>query len=69
MPLIEVNHLTKIFKTFERKEGVWGGIENLFVRQYRDLKAVDEFPSASIVERWWVILALTEQGSRLPSKC
>jgi ABC-2 type transport system ATP-binding protein len=41
MPLIEVNHLTKIFKTFERKEGVWGGIENLFVRQYRDLKAVD----------------------------
>src|SRR5215813_9900043 len=41
MPLIEVNQLTKIFKTFERKEGVWGGIENLFVRQYRDLKAVD----------------------------
>jgi ABC-2 type transport system ATP-binding protein len=41
MPLIEVQHLAKTFKTFERKEGVWGGIQNLFVRQYRDLKAVD----------------------------
>src|SRR3989442_9733176 len=41
MRLIEVHQLTKVFKTFERKEGIWGGIENLFVRQYRDLKAVD----------------------------
>src|SRR5215831_17236525 len=41
MPLIEVDQLSKTFKTFERKEGVWGGIQNLFVRQYRDLKAVD----------------------------
>ena len=39
--LIEAHNLSKIFKTFERKEGVWGGIQNLFVRQYRDLKAVD----------------------------
>jgi len=41
MALIEVHNLAKTFKTFERKEGVWGGIQNLFVRQYRDLKAVD----------------------------
>src|SRR3989454_3590743 len=41
MSLIEVRHLSKTFKTFDRKEGVWGGIQNLFVRQYRDLKAVD----------------------------
>jgi ABC-2 type transport system ATP-binding protein len=41
MPLIQVHNLSKIFKTFERKEGIWGGIQNLFVRQYRDLKAVD----------------------------
>jgi ABC-2 type transport system ATP-binding protein len=46
MGLIEVHHLTKTFKTFERKEGVWGGIQNLFVRQYRDLKAVDEISFA-----------------------
>ncbi|MBI2822012.1 MAG: ATP-binding cassette domain-containing protein [Acidobacteria bacterium] len=40
MPLIEVRNVTKIFRTYDRKEGVWGGIQNLFVRQYRDLAAV-----------------------------
>ncbi|HEY2933944.1 MAG TPA: ATP-binding cassette domain-containing protein [Acidobacteriota bacterium] len=42
MPVIEVTNVTKVFKTFERREGVWGGIQNLFVRDYRDLRAVDD---------------------------
>ena len=42
MPLIEVKNLCKVFKSYERKEGVWGGIQNLFVRKSRDVKAVDD---------------------------
>ena len=42
MSLIEVRDVSKLFKTFDRKEGVWGGIQNLFVRQYRHVKAVDQ---------------------------
>jgi ABC-2 type transport system ATP-binding protein len=42
MPLIEVEHLCKTFTTYERKEGIWGGIQNLFVRDVREVKAVDD---------------------------
>ncbi len=41
MSLIEVNNVSKVFRAFDRKEGVWGGIQNLFVRHCHDLKAVD----------------------------
>jgi ABC-2 type transport system ATP-binding protein len=40
-PLIEVRELCKHFRTFQRREGIWGGIQNLFVRDYRTVKAVD----------------------------
>jgi ABC-2 type transport system ATP-binding protein len=40
-PLIAVKDLSKDFRTFRRREGVWGGIQNLFVREYQDVKAVD----------------------------
>jgi ABC-2 type transport system ATP-binding protein len=40
-PLIEVRDLCKYFRTFHRREGIWGGIQNLFVRDYRMVKAVD----------------------------
>ena len=40
-PLIYVNGLCKEFRTFKRREGVWGSIQNLFVREYRTLSAVD----------------------------
>jgi ABC-2 type transport system ATP-binding protein len=42
MPLIEVDHLSKVFKTYDRKEGVWGGFQNLFSREYRMVKAVED---------------------------
>jgi ABC-2 type transport system ATP-binding protein len=39
--LIYVNELSKQFRTFKRREGVWGSIQNLFVRDYQTLSAVD----------------------------
>jgi ABC-2 type transport system ATP-binding protein len=39
--LIYVNDLCKRFRTFHRREGVWGSIQNLFVREYRTVSAVD----------------------------
>ncbi len=40
-PLITVRDLSKDFRTFRRREGLWGGIQNLFVREYQTVKAVD----------------------------
>jgi len=40
-PLIEVRELSKHFRTFQRREGIWGGLQNLFVRDYKTLTAVD----------------------------
>ncbi len=40
-PIIEVRELTKEFRTFRRREGVWGAIQNLFVREYMTVHAVD----------------------------
>ncbi len=42
MALIEVSRVSKRFKTYDRKEGVWGGVQNLFRRNPRQVKAVDE---------------------------
>lgn len=42
MALIEADKVSKSFKTYDRKEGVWGGIQNLFVRSSRYVQAVDE---------------------------
>jgi ABC-2 type transport system ATP-binding protein len=39
--LISVNDLCKHFRTFHRREGVWGSIQNLFVRDYKTVAAVD----------------------------
>jgi ABC-2 type transport system ATP-binding protein len=39
--LIYVHELCKHFRTFKRREGVWGSIQNLFVRDYRTVAAVD----------------------------
>ncbi|MEW5976063.1 MAG: ATP-binding cassette domain-containing protein [Acidobacteriota bacterium] len=42
MPFIEAQNLCKTYRTFDRKEGLWGGIQNLLVRRYRDVRAVDD---------------------------
>ena len=41
LPLIEVDDLTKEFRTFRRREGVLGALQNLFVREYTTVHAVD----------------------------
>jgi ABC-2 type transport system ATP-binding protein len=40
-PLISVRDLSKHFRTFERREGLLGGLVNLFHREYHTVKAVD----------------------------
>jgi ABC-2 type transport system ATP-binding protein len=40
-PLISVHELCKNFRAFKRREGLWGGIQNLFVREYQTVRAVD----------------------------
>lgn len=40
-PIIEVSDLTKQFRTFKRREGVLGALQNLFVREYVTIHAVD----------------------------
>jgi len=40
-PMIEVKNLTKEFRSFRRREGVLGAIQNLFVREYVTVHAVD----------------------------
>jgi ABC-2 type transport system ATP-binding protein len=39
--LIAVGELSKHFRTFRRKEGIWGGLQNLVHREYHTVKAVD----------------------------
>jgi ABC-2 type transport system ATP-binding protein len=39
--IIEVDELSKYFRTFHRREGIWGGLQNLFVREYKTVAAVD----------------------------
>jgi len=39
---VEAEGLTKEFRTFQRKEGIRGAIQNLFVRRYQTLRAVDK---------------------------
>ncbi len=40
-PLISVRELSKNFRTFKRREGVWGAVQNLFVRDYQTVQAVN----------------------------
>ncbi len=40
-PIVEVQDLTKEFRTFKRREGVRGAIQNLFVREHITVHAVD----------------------------
>jgi viologen exporter family transport system ATP-binding protein len=45
-PIIEVRDLSKHFRTFRRREGLWGAVQNLFVRDYQDVVAVNRITFA-----------------------
>ncbi|MBI4164726.1 MAG: ATP-binding cassette domain-containing protein [Acidobacteria bacterium] len=40
-PIVSVENLCKDFQSFRRREGVWGALQNLFVREYVTVRAVD----------------------------
>jgi ABC-2 type transport system ATP-binding protein len=40
-PIVVVDELSKDFRTFRRREGVLGALQNLFVREYVTVQAVD----------------------------
>jgi len=44
--LIHVHDLSKHFRSFKRREGLWGSVQNLFVREYRTVAAVDRISFA-----------------------
>ncbi len=41
MPLIEVENLSKHFKRFRRRSGLWGSVQDLFHRRQETVRAVD----------------------------
>lgn len=43
MSVIETRNLSKIYKRVKKKEGMIGSIQNLFIREYEEKKAVDNF--------------------------
>ncbi|HYL63769.1 MAG TPA: ATP-binding cassette domain-containing protein, partial [Candidatus Methylomirabilis sp.] len=59
--LISVRELSKDFRSFRRREGVWGSIQNLFVRDHITVKAVDRVSFA--VERGEMIGYIGPNGA------
>ena len=39
--LIEVENLTRIFRTYKKRPGFWGGVRGLFHRDFEELAAAD----------------------------
>ncbi len=42
MSAIEARGLTKIYRTYKKKPGLWGAVRGLFKREYEDLRAADD---------------------------
>src|SRR6516164_2887580 len=42
MPIIEATNLTKIYRVFQKKEGLLGAVRGLFRREYKEVRAVDD---------------------------
>jgi ABC-2 type transport system ATP-binding protein len=47
--MIEVQHLTRVFRTYKKKPGFWGGVTGLFHREFEETRAADDI-SFSIAE-------------------
>src|SRR6476659_1299922 len=41
MPLIEAHGLSKVYRVYQKKEGLTGALRGLFRREYREVNAVD----------------------------
>src|SRR5277367_2455239 len=42
MAMIEVQHLTRIFRTYKKLPGFWGGVRGLFNRKYEEIAAAKD---------------------------
>src|ERR1700719_3153314 len=42
MPMIEATGLTKVYRVYQKKEGIFGALRGLFRREYKDIRAVDD---------------------------
>ncbi|HEY1791701.1 MAG TPA: ATP-binding cassette domain-containing protein [Opitutaceae bacterium] len=47
--MIEVQHLTRVFRTYKKQPGFWGGVRGLFNRKYEETAAANDI-SFSIAE-------------------
>jgi ABC-2 type transport system ATP-binding protein len=47
--MIEVDHLTRVFRTYKKRPGFWGGVRGLFRREFEEVRAADQI-SFSIAE-------------------
>lgn len=41
MPIIEATELTKVYRVYQKKEGLLGTVRGLFRREYKDVRAAD----------------------------
>ena len=40
--MIEVRNLTRVFRTYKKQPGFWGGVRGLFVRKFEETRAADD---------------------------
>jgi len=40
--MIEVEHLTRVFRTYKKQPGFWGGVKGLFRREFEEIRAADD---------------------------
>ena len=47
--MIEVTQLTRIFRTYKKQPGFWGGVRGLFHREYEETAAAKDVSMAGVV--------------------
>ena len=40
--MIEVENLTRVFRTYKKQPGFWGGVKGLFKREFEEIRAADD---------------------------
>jgi ABC-2 type transport system ATP-binding protein len=40
--MIEVDHLTRVFRTYKKQPGFWGGVRGLFKRDFEETAAAKD---------------------------
>lgn len=61
MPAIELQHLTKVYRVYRKREGLRAAITGLFHRDYSDVRAVDDISFS--IERGEMVAFLGPNGA------